>query len=335
MKRAIIEKITPSLLGTNYIRRYLEESSKNSFRIIYYHFISDKKEDYYFKNKGISVSEFTEQLDYFKKRFNIIKLSDAVEMQAEGVSLDGSLAITTDDGFSENYHTIAPILDEHNLSASIFIATDFIDNKDLMWRNKLVYLINRFPKEKILKESALLSNSYFGKAIQINTINDLMSWSLKEWGIEDKDILSKYLWDKFMPPVEEFLESKKPYLSTTQIKDLHSSGFDICSHSCSHPDLSKASWDQYKDEVLNSILKLEQITGDERFSFSYPFGKRASLEFERRLTDDYENISSMLGIINSNRNSKNPNSWERDLQEDSKSMAQFRFLILPIVRKYF
>ncbi len=334
MKKLIIEKVTPSLLNIKSFRSYLEQSSKNSFRIIYYHYISDEKQDYYFKNKGISTNQFRNQLNYFRKRFNIINIKEAIDMQSDGISLAGSMAISTDDGFKENYDIVAPILDEYKLSASMFIATNFIDNDDIMWRNKLVYLTNKFPTVKVLQEALLLSKQHLGNVVELNNIEDLMSWSLREWPIDKKDFFSTYLWEKFMPPVEEFLDLKKPYLSTSQIKDLDSSGFNICSHSCSHPDLSNVSWGQYKDEVINSVVKLKKITGQKQFPFSYPFGLRAPSHLESRLVEEFSSsISALLGIKNSNSNNTNTYKWERDLQEDSVNMAKFRFLIMPLLRK--
>ena len=38
------------------------------------------------------------------------------------------VAITVDDGFSDNYDLMVPILLEHEVLASFFVATDYIDS---------------------------------------------------------------------------------------------------------------------------------------------------------------------------------------------------------------
>ena len=255
-------------------------------------------------------------------------------MRSQGLSLKGCLAITTDDGFKENYETIAPILDENNLTASFFIITNSIDNNELMWRNRIVYIVNKFPIERVLFEANKISKDFLQETIDLKTSDDLMQWSLARWEYEDNDLYSSLLWEKFMPKMNEFMEQMKPYLTTSQIKELSDSGFDIGSHSCSHPDLSKVSWNNYKDEVINSVIKLKEITNQEIISFSYPFGKRASDENESKLINRYpELISSLVGIRNRNENNINAYKWERDLQEDVAPVSRFRFLIMPHLRK--
>ena len=334
MLKNLINIFSPMLISMSPIKKYLEAYSRKSFRILYYHYVGNNVPDYYFKGKGITHSEFLRQVEYFRNRYEIISLKEAIERTEEKQSLQNCLTITTDDGFSSNYHTIAPILDEFNLTAEFFITTNFINNADLMWRNKLCAITNNCDSSEIKSIMIELSRIYDIPQSKNNIQGGLINWS-NSWDMNYKDRFAKKAWDlSSLEPLDAYLDKHKPYMTEFQIQELHSAGFGISSHSLSHPYFDKLDWNSFEKEILDSVEVLRNIIGEESYSFSYPFGKRASPAFERRLIESNPHISSILGINNLNENSINPYAWERDLQEDAWNMSQFRFLILPILRKF-
>jgi peptidoglycan/xylan/chitin deacetylase (PgdA/CDA1 family)/glycosyltransferase involved in cell wall biosynthesis len=68
------------------------------------------------------------------------------------------------------------------------------------------------------------------------------------------------------------LIGKPGHLTTTQIKALASEGFEIGSHSLSHPKLTKVSAEQQSDEIRNSRSELADLTGTVPQTFAYPYG---------------------------------------------------------------
>jgi len=63
------------------------------------------------------------------------------------------------------------------------------------------------------------------------------------------------------------------YLTEGQIKEISDAGFEIGSHTISHPDLSKSTPGKVLSEVGESKKSLEQITGKAVHGFCYPSGK--------------------------------------------------------------
>jgi len=59
-------------------------------------------------------------------------------------------------------------------------------------------------------------------------------------------------------------------LSAEQIRELAAAGWEIGSHSYSHPDLAKST--EIHKEICGSKSALEAISGAEIVSFAYPFG---------------------------------------------------------------
>ena len=98
----------------------------NNFRIVYYHMVTDVKHDYYFGNKSINKKEFYNHMIFLKQRYEVISLKEALYKIKHKKTLDNKLVITFDDGFKENYSTIAPILDEMKIPATFFFTSNLL-----------------------------------------------------------------------------------------------------------------------------------------------------------------------------------------------------------------
>lgn len=62
------------------------------------------------------------------------------------------------------------------------------------------------------------------------------------------------------------------YLSTAELKEMISAGWEIGSHSMTHSNLTQVVRSEWRREVLESRLKLERELDVEVESFAYPFG---------------------------------------------------------------
>lgn len=304
----------------------------NSYRIVYYHIVTDEKKEYYFSNKTISIEEFKNQIDFFKKRFKMISLYEALLKHKEDESLAGNLSITTDDGFIENYTTIAPILINNGITATMFLISNCIDNNDLMWRNKLIYINHTCNAVEIHQETLKLCDEYH--IDQLNKKENIISWSNRTWPMSKKELFINILWDNLIDQsLDEWLHKNNPYMNVEQIKELNNYGFNIGSHTKTHPICSKLSYKELFNEIIDSVDDIEKLTNIKPIFFSYPYNIRATKENEKRIIGD-SNFLCLLGGKN-RFNNFNPMKWERDLQEAKKYEREFRFYILPFIRKYF
>jgi peptidoglycan/xylan/chitin deacetylase (PgdA/CDA1 family) len=62
-------------------------------------------------------------------------------------------------------------------------------------------------------------------------------------------------------------------LNTEHLLEMHSTGMEIASHTCSHPDLSVLSPDQQKVELAKAKNLLENLLSTQVSSLAYPFGR--------------------------------------------------------------
>jgi peptidoglycan/xylan/chitin deacetylase (PgdA/CDA1 family) len=307
-------------------------SSKMPFRIVYYHLVANENPLHYFAHKGVSIEDFKRQIIFFKRRYKIITLNEAYHMVLNGESINGCLAISTDDGFSENYTHITPMLVDEGLKATLFLTVNLLDNKELMWRNKLAYIVNTQKEYEIFKSMQLLAKEH--KLTMPQSPAELMNWSRLHFPMIMKDQLCTQLWNSLLNiSLDEYMATKQPYLSSSQVAELVGHGFEIGAHSLTHPYFDRLTYPEVVTESIGSIQSLEKMFNVPVRFFSYPFGVRCKPEFERALLNEYgDKLKSLIGIKNRLKNDATMN-WDRDNQETDYYSAMFRFLVLPYIRR--
>jgi peptidoglycan/xylan/chitin deacetylase (PgdA/CDA1 family) len=93
--------------------------------IVTFHRVDDASPDHHLVH---SSSKFEEYCEFFRKHFKVVSLSEQVAGCNAGNAngLGGTLSITLDDGYRDNFEVAAPILRKLNLPATFFVATGFI-----------------------------------------------------------------------------------------------------------------------------------------------------------------------------------------------------------------
>src|SRR3989344_4458910 len=165
--------------------------NRNKVKILMYHRVDDKKIDIlpYYANLNVSIKNFEEQMRYLSKNYNVIPLNDIININ-KNKKIKNSVIITFDDGYIDNYLYAYPILKKYNLPATIFLPTDFIENKKRYWLNKLYYLINKFN---------LLTNNKYKEQLKIQDrilllekLQDILKFDVKDREIIISNLLKKF-----------------------------------------------------------------------------------------------------------------------------------------------
>jgi len=82
----------------------------------------------------VSTAVFEKQIAYLSRNYNVIPLQTLAEVLRDGGQLPPrTVAISFDDGWRDNYTHAYPILRKYNVPATIFLTTDFIGTKEVMW----------------------------------------------------------------------------------------------------------------------------------------------------------------------------------------------------------
>ena len=118
-----------------------------------YHRVLPHKEVEYGLQAGMYVEPetFEMQIEYLKKYFNIIQLSEINNhtITSQITSWKSPTCILTfDDGWYDFYLYVFPILKKYRVPATVFLPTRYINTEDIFWTDRVV---NMFMQEKISK----------------------------------------------------------------------------------------------------------------------------------------------------------------------------------------
>lgn len=78
-------------------------------------------------------ADFERFCRFFRSNFDVVALDEQVSRLERGASIGGTLAITFDDGYLDNFEVAAPILRRLGLPATFFVTTHFIGSSTAAW----------------------------------------------------------------------------------------------------------------------------------------------------------------------------------------------------------
>jgi peptidoglycan/xylan/chitin deacetylase (PgdA/CDA1 family) len=106
-----------------YSRRF-----RSSMTIVAFHRVNDSQ-----AQDGLTCSpdKFLAFCKFFQQHFRVVPLSHQVAACRTGRDMGGTLSITFDDGYRDNFTVAAPVLRELGLPATFFVTTSFIGSRTI------------------------------------------------------------------------------------------------------------------------------------------------------------------------------------------------------------
>lgn len=90
--------------------------------VVAFHRVSDLYRD----PLTCSVEMFERFCEFFRRHFTVVPLSETVRRLERGEPLAGTLAVSFDDGYRDNFEFAAPVLSSLGLPATFFVVSDFL-----------------------------------------------------------------------------------------------------------------------------------------------------------------------------------------------------------------
>lgn len=97
--------------------------SRKSVTIVTFHRVNDEQPE---DGLTCSAEKFGAFCRFFLKHFRVIPLSEQIDGYRRGRNMGGTLSVTFDDGYVDNFAIAAPILRKLGIPATFFVTTSFI-----------------------------------------------------------------------------------------------------------------------------------------------------------------------------------------------------------------
>ena len=277
--RATIKRAIGSVALAPGVEARTRRSLRKRLNVVYLHYVGELRPYYADFYAGSSLEQLDADLTKLGRYFEFCSLRELV---AGAHRADAPrLAITFDDGFDLIENGAADVLDRHGVRATAFVVTSVLDNRGLMWRNKLsairalaaasVYV----PAYNALMERTGLPTIAAAAA--------LMPAS-EAWPTPSKDELADELWRACgLPPIDEFLLAERPYFSWDGLREWIARGHEVGLHTHTHPFCSRLDAEGVEREIVEPARLLRRRLDLGFLAFSYPFGDRLDAASEREM----------------------------------------------------
>ncbi len=248
--------------------------NKNKLLVLMYHGVTDKKvlrgsvENY--DGKHVFAKKFENQLKKLSKRYTPISLAQLNSWILNKKKLPKNpILFTFDDGYENNYSIVYPLLKKYNVPAIIFVCPDLVGT--INWPDKVEWIIANAQSKKIFifLNKKLLHFNLNSDSEKINAIIRLKK--------EFADIATQKREEK----INELVKTTRAKLNFSgnyklmnwnKIKELSENGIAICSHSMTHPALTKEPPQKVKEELEKSKKIIENKTKILCTALAYPSG---------------------------------------------------------------
>ena len=258
----------------------------NQFVVLTYHRIADiaPQEEYPFDEELISASssEFAWQMEFLASNFRPEKLGTLLRMANEGQKIpSGSVAVTFDDGFLDNYSVAEPILQKYGVPATFFITTDFVESNRPIWFEVVAFAFLTLPVGSIrysLDVQAVPSQTV--REVRLLELNQALRKLKLLPDIERVSFVAYLLTLIDTAALDAAWKKFGGAMQWAHVAELARNGIEIGSHTVSHPILSKTQSSSMKAELEDSKRKLEEVVGMPIDILAYPVGGRAQISPE-------------------------------------------------------
>ena len=235
------------------------------------HHITDKDQSRIPTNEFLKVSpEFLEKmiLKYKGKGFDFVSLDRLYEiLHSDVIPEHPFVAFTIDDGYLDNYMRALPVFERHNVPFAIFVATDFIDKKAILWWDSIEELILTHKKIVTSDGKCYLCETFQQRWDTFRYLRErILCLDQKNLEYELEKMFSNYQIDWYEPV-------KQKGMSWNHIVSL--ANHPLCTiggHTITHPALSKLSINEAVYEIKMGKERIEREISQSVSFFAYPYG---------------------------------------------------------------
>lgn len=273
----------------------LENGMGHPVAIVMYHYVRNRSCSRYPSIPALEASDFRGQLEYLANNHTIISADELIGAVTSGGTLPPDAALLTfDDGYSDHFTTVFPILDEKGLPACFFPSSESIVERRLLDVNKVHHVLDAaedieavvermearidglrsshsLPPTEALRATYARSGRY--DSAPVVYVKQLLQHGLP------REVRRRIVDDLFraIVDVDEATLADELYMSLDQVRLLVRHGMYVGHHSHTHPWMNRLTDDEQRREVRTPLRFLEEVgTPRENWIMCYPYGAHDS-----------------------------------------------------------
>jgi peptidoglycan/xylan/chitin deacetylase (PgdA/CDA1 family) len=227
----------------------------------------------------VSASGFRQQLEWIGRHFNVVSCSQIRELYMDGRPLPPrALLITFDDGYWNNLALAAPILREYGFPATFFISTGYIGSRELFWYDDLPRRIMNWPGHVIQRPGGGDSLPLPPDPRERRIMCQQLGAACKRVPDAVRRAYLEYIRQGTADQELPFDMDLYRILTWDEVRDLARQGFEVGSHTSTHPILARLDEDGIRTELESSRARIQTELNTSCYALAYPNGTVADYD---------------------------------------------------------
>ncbi len=265
-------------------------SEGNKLYISMYHYTRDLIHSRYSEIKGMDITVFRKQMEFFKSYCNVVCMEQVIDAVKNGTKLpENSVLLTFDDGYVDNYTYALPILEEFGFQGSFFIPGKTFTTHQLLDVNKIHYILASADISELVKDVKSKMDYYRGAEYDYPPTDELWNQYAVANRFDNKETIfvkrilqtvlpeqlrnriSSELFVKYVGVTEEQL-AYELYMTPEQIRSLKRHGMFIGLHGYDHYWLGNLSPEEMREDVTKALETMDEFIDRKAWVMNFPYG---------------------------------------------------------------
>ena len=280
-----------------------------SLTAVMYHYVRDLERSRFPRIKGLTLEKFRGQIEYLRQAgTTFVRIEDVLDVLYHGREdwPEKAALLTFDDGYSDHYRYVFPILDELGIQGCFFPTWTTLRDRGVMDVNKIHFTLATVDDVKelvafCLERIAALKSEFdledpehylarYRQATRLDDADTILVKRLLQQGLPlpARERITSELFRRFVTE-DEAAFAEDLYLSPEQVKTMSRAGMYFGSHCVSHRWLDTLDAAEQHQEMAGSLPWLTDLGyGPGQRVIAYPYGgfNETTLEVAREVGFD-------------------------------------------------
>jgi len=243
-------------------------TAPSSVILMYHSIVEDPRLTHSCIGVSQSRANFEAHIRTLAHSFNPVTIDQVVQFAKSGVRLPAkSVAVTFDDGFSDNYDVALPILNRYGVPATFYIMVGAVETGRLPWYCRLNFAFRTTQRPEWVDPE-------HDRRYKVETAQDRET-ALKVATEAGARMVGERQ-ERFVQQIEESLDVEplgaedRLILDWEQVRALRKAGHIVGGHTVSHPNLAQVAEEEARSEIVGCRRRLTEQIGGPVDHFSYP-----------------------------------------------------------------
>ena len=306
--------------------------SSYALRCILFHNISTTESPF---TKGMNVTispeRFEAALRFIVRYYNPVCLEQVLADRYEQKLPPRAMLVTFDDAYKSVVELAAPMCHQLGVPAIFFVNAAFLDNQRLAPDNLVCYVANLRGMGAINAAARAIRGS---QQPELHFLSDVFSSFFPTISLVERDAFFENLRHSANINESSMAEEHNLYLTSKQLCELASYGFEIGNHTYTHVHCRSLLPEDLDAQIDKNKSELESVSGRKVRAFSQPYGSSLDVTSEliaRLQRSGHEAV--FLSESVANRRDADPFHLDRvSARAQSRDSLFFEIEVLPRLR---